>query len=161
MTLVATDCSIAVSAQQLQDLPANLVAEQITESEVHLRLLSLLEQNPDWTQRQIANTLGVSLGKINYCLRALRDKGLVKWGNFSQNPNKVQYLYLLTPKGITQKAQITTHFLRRKEYEFEELRSEIARLRAELGLSNPDPGVITPQVDAALKYATFPLGQTA
>ncbi len=95
-------------------------------------MLSLLEQNPAWTQRQLADSLGISLGKTNYCLRALRDKGLIKWGNFSQNPNKLQYMHLLTPQGIAQKVRLTAHFLYRKEREFEELQSEIERLRSEL-----------------------------
>ncbi len=102
-------------------------------SEVHLRLLKLVEQNPAWTQRQLAAALGISLGKTNFCLRALRDKGLIKWGNFSQNPNKLQYMHLLTPQGIAQKLRLTTHFLHSKEREYQELRCEIARLRAELG----------------------------
>lgn len=106
--------------------------ELIVGSEVHLRLLKLVEQNPGWTQRQLADALGISLGKTNFCLRALRDKGLIKWGNFSQNPNKLQYMHLLTPKGIAQKLRLTAHFLHRKEREYQELRREIARLRAEL-----------------------------
>ncbi len=69
------------------ELKAKSQTEMIAGSEVHLRLLKLVEQNPAWTQRQLADSLGISLGKTNYCLRALRDKGLIKWGNFSQNPN--------------------------------------------------------------------------
>jgi EPS-associated MarR family transcriptional regulator len=124
--------------------------------------MSLLEQNPTLTQRQLADALGVSLGKINYCLRALRDKGLVKWGNFSNNPDKLQYMHLLTPKGIAQKLLLTSHFLQRKEREFEDLRSEIARLRAELGEINTISGAATPTpVESPSPSASTPAGQTA
>lgn len=78
--------------------------------EIHLQLLKLIEQNPSWTQRQLAKALGVSLGKTNYCLKALKEKGWVKWGNFSQNPNKLSYMHLLTPQGIAQKLRLTAHF---------------------------------------------------
>jgi EPS-associated MarR family transcriptional regulator len=139
MSAATTNQSPEVSAQSSRQLPADVPPHSITGSEVYLRLLSLLEQNPAWTQRQLADALGVSLGKTNFCLRALRNKGLVKWGNFSQNANKLQYMHLLTPKGIAQKFLLTAHFLQRKENEFEGLRSEIARLRAELGQSNPNP----------------------
>jgi EPS-associated MarR family transcriptional regulator len=126
----------AATKNKLPDSSTELQAKSQTELieglEVHLRLLKLLEQNPGWTQRQLADALGISLGKTNYCLRALRDKGLIKWGNFSQNPNKLQYMHLLTPQGIAQKVRLTAHFLYRKEREYEELRHEIARLRAEL-----------------------------
>lgn len=128
---------------------------------MHLRLLSLLEQNPTWTQRQLSDALGVSLGKTNYCLRALKDKGLVKWGNFSQNPNKLRYTHLLTPKSFTQKLQLTAHFLQRKEREFEELGREIVRLRAQLSNSNPDPVVLALQVESPSLNASAPVGQTA
>ncbi len=134
------------------ELQAKSQRELIAGSEVHLRLLRLLEQNPSWTQRQLADSLGISLGKTNYCLRALRDKGLIKWGNFSQNPNKLQYMHLLTPKGIAQKIRLTAHFLHRKECEFEELQVEIERLRAELVEVNPGPRAeLTP----------LPLGESA
>ena len=144
MTVAATNHSPKLSAQPSRQSPTEESLHSTAGSEVQLRLLSLLEQNPAWTQRQLADALGVSLGKTNYCLRALKDKGLVKWGNFSQNPNKLQYMHLLTPKGIAQKLQLTAHFLQRKEREFEELRREIARLRAELGEINAIPGAITP-----------------
>ncbi len=163
MTAAATNHSPKLSAKPSQQLPVEGSLHSAIGSEVHLRLLSLLEQNPAWTQRQLADALGVSLGKTNYCLRALRDKGLVKWGNFSQNPNKLQYMHLLTPKGIAQKLQLTAHFLQRKEREFEELRSEIARLRAELGENNVVPGAATsPSVKSPpLSSASTPEGQAA
>ena len=107
--------------------------------EIHLQLLKLIEQNPSWTQRQIAEALGVSLGKTNYCLKALKEKGWVKWGNFSQNPNKLSYMHLLTPQGIAQKVLLTAHFLRRKEAEYDQLQAEIRALREELRTQRPAP----------------------
>ncbi len=161
MTVAATNHSPKLSAKPSQQLPAEGLLHSTKVSEVHLRLLSLLEQNPAWTQRQLADALGVSLGKTNYCLRAFRDKGLVKWGNFSQNPNKLQYMHLLTPKGIAQKLQLTTHFLQRKEREFEELKSEIAHLRAELGEINIIPGAVIPKpVEISPLNASDPASQT-
>ena len=106
--------------------------------EIHLHLLKLVEQNPSWTQRQLAQSLGVSLGKTNYCLKALKEKGWVKWGNFSQNPNKLSYMHLLTPQGIAQKLRLTNHFLRRKEAEYDQLHAEIRALREELKTQRPD-----------------------
>lgn len=110
------------------------------QAEIDLKLLKLLEENPALSQRQLAEHLGVSLGKTNYCLKALKDKGLVKWGNFSNNPNKLQYMHLLTPKGISQKLSLTIHFLERKQAEFESLKKEIALLEAELGRQKPQLG---------------------
>lgn len=162
MTAATTNQSPEVLAQRPQESPAGDSLHSTTDSEVHLRLLSLLEQNPAWTQRQIADALGVSLGKTNYCLRALRDKGLVKWGNFSQNPNKLEYMHLLTPKGIAQKLHLTAHFLQRKEREFEDLRSEITRLRAELGENNAIPRKATsPPVESPPLGASTHVGQAA
>lgn len=140
MTAAVTNKSLDPSA----GLPANLQADSLTGTEVHLILLGLLQQNPTWTQRQLPDTSGISLGKTNYCLRAFRDKGLIKWGNFSQNPSKFQYMHLLTPRGIAQKLCLTTHFLQCKDCEFEELGRKITRLRAELGKNNPNPFVAIP-----------------
>ncbi len=103
------------------------------QAEIDLKLLKLLEENPALSQRQLADRLGVSLGKTNYCLKALKEKGLVKWGNFSSNPNKLQYMHLLTPKGIRQKLSLTAHFLERKQAEYEQLKLEIASLQADIG----------------------------
>ncbi len=161
MTAAPTNSSPEVPAQPSRQSPEGESLHSATGSEVHLRLLSLLEQNPAWTQRQLADALGVSLGKTNYCLRALKDKGLVKWGNFSQNPNKLQYMHLLTPKGIAQKLQLTAHFLQRKEREFEDLKGEIERLRAQLSNSNPDPVVLALQVESPPPSASAPAGQIA
>ena len=100
--------------------------------ERHLKALRLLEQNPEMTQRELAEALGVSVGAANYCLKALVDKGWVKFENFQKNPNKLGYLYLLTPMGISAKAQLTASFLRRKMAEYEALRAEIDQLQAEV-----------------------------
>ena len=100
--------------------------------ERHLKALRLLEQNPEMTQRELAEALGVSVGAANYCLKALVEKGWVKLENFQKNPNKLGYLYLLTPMGIAAKAQLTASFLRRKMAEYEALRSEIDQLQAEI-----------------------------
>jgi EPS-associated MarR family transcriptional regulator len=102
------------------------------QAEIDLKLLKLIEENPALSQRQLADRLGISLGKTNYCLRALKEKGLVKWGNFSNNPHKLKYMHLLTPKGIGQKLSLTVHFLERKQAEFERLKKEIVLLQAEL-----------------------------
>lgn len=93
--------------------------------EIQLQVLRAIQLNPGLTQRQLAELLGVSLGKAHYCMRALIDKGLVKMGNFSHSQKKLDYAYLLTPKGIKAKAVLTTHFLQRKMAEYEELRKEI------------------------------------
>ena len=100
--------------------------------ERHLKALRLLEQNPEMTQRELAEALGVSVGAANYCLKALVEKGWVKLENFQKNPNKLGYLYLLTPGGIAAKAQLMARFLRRKVAEYEALRAEIDQLQAEV-----------------------------
>jgi EPS-associated MarR family transcriptional regulator len=99
--------------------------------EVRFRLLRALESNPEISQRALAEELGVSLGKTNYCLKALIERGLVKAGNFSRSKHKHRYLYQLTPAGIAEKAQITNRFLKRKLAEHEALTREIEQLRRE------------------------------
>lgn len=101
--------------------------------DTHLRLLRLLEARPELSQRDLARELGTSLGKTNYCLNALIDKGLVKVRNFRNNQNKLGYAYLLTPRGIESKAAITVQFLRRKMNEYETLKAEIELLQREVG----------------------------
>jgi EPS-associated MarR family transcriptional regulator len=100
--------------------------------EIHLKVLRQIEGNPEITQRELAAELGVSLGKVNYCLKALIDKGLVKAKNFHNSNNKRAYIYKLTPKGIEEKALISVAFLRRKMREYEQLRQEIAQLEIEV-----------------------------
>ncbi len=100
--------------------------------ETDYRLLKLIETKPHLTQRDLAREMGVSLGKINYCLRALVAKGWVKARNFRNSRNKLGYAYLLTPRGIEQKAVLTVDFLRRKMAEFDTLKEEIAQMRREV-----------------------------
>ena len=100
--------------------------------ETHFRLLRLLEAKPELSQRDLSRELGTSLGKVNYCLNALVDKGLIKVRNFRNNDNKLSYAYLLTPRGIKSKATITAQFLQRKMAEYESLKTEIALLKREV-----------------------------
>jgi len=97
--------------------------------EYRYRILKLLEANPQASQREIARELGISLGKVNYCLKALIERGWVKANNFRHNEQKRAYLYLLTPKGIQAKATVTIRFLKRKLDEYESLKRELAELR--------------------------------
>ena len=101
------------------------------QDEITYRILKSIEENPNQSQRELSQSLGVSLGKLNYCLRALMDKGLVKARNFRENPNKTGYLYLLTPKGVEEKGAVTLRFLKRKMEEYELLKAEIERLQKE------------------------------
>jgi len=101
--------------------------------EIHLQVLRIIESNPEITQRELAKSLGVSLGKTNYCLKALIEKGWLKANNFKNSNNKLAYAYILTPKGIEEKANITVQFLKRKLWEFEALKEEIEQLRREVG----------------------------
>lgn len=101
--------------------------------DLHFRVLKLIQDNPDMSQRDLAKQLGVSNGKLHYCMRALIDKGLVKLGNFANSKHHLGYAYLLTPKGIAKKANMTGAFLKRKMAEYEALQAEIAALQAELG----------------------------
>ena len=102
------------------------------EDEIHYKLLKVLEETPDVTQRELAARLGISLGKANYCLRALMGRGWVKMDNFRRNPNKMGYVYLLTPCGIEEKARFAVRFLRHKLNEFDALKAEIDRLQLEV-----------------------------
>ena len=102
------------------------------DQELEYRALKILEQQPDLTQRQLAEALGVSLGKTNYVLKSLIDVGWVKLDNFQKSDNKWGYAYLLTPSGVTEKAAITLRFLKRKQQEHNDLQLEIARLQKEV-----------------------------
>tara|TARA_B100000214_G_C23956610_1_gene623174 strand:- start:1043 stop:1360 length:318 start_codon:yes stop_codon:yes gene_type:complete len=97
-------------------------------SETELEILQKLEENPKLTQRQIAEHMGLSLGKINYLIKALLGKGLIKVNNFRRSDNKIGYLYLLTPEGIDEKRKLTLLFLQRKSEEFDKLKKEIQRM---------------------------------
>jgi EPS-associated MarR family transcriptional regulator len=102
------------------------------DDESRYRILKKLDLNPGISQRELAKDLGISLGKVNFCINALIEKGLVKANNFQNNPNKRGYIYLLTPSGIEAKALITLSFLRTKMAEYEGLRYEIAKLQLEV-----------------------------
>ena len=102
------------------------------DQELEYRALKLLEQQPNLTQRQLSEALGVSLGKTNYLLKSLIDVGWIKLDNFQKSNNKWGYAYLLTPMGVTEKAAITLRFLKRKKQEYNELQSEIAQLQQEV-----------------------------
>jgi EPS-associated MarR family transcriptional regulator len=98
---------------------------------VHYELLRLLEADPGMSQRAVARELGISLGKVNYCLRALVQKGWIKAKRFRNSDNKAAYMYLLTPRGLEEKAELTVRFLRIKVQEYESLRAEIRQMRRE------------------------------
>jgi EPS-associated MarR family transcriptional regulator len=102
------------------------------DQEIHLKVLRQVENNPEITQRELAHRLGVSLGKANYCLQALIEKGFIKARNFQNSNNKRAYLYILTPQGMEAKARISVAFLRRKVEEYERLKTEIAMLEREV-----------------------------
>ena len=104
----------------------------MTKQELEYRTLKILEQKPDLTQRQIAEQLGVSLGKAHYLVKSLIDVGWVKLDNFQRSDNKWGYAYLLTPKGIVEKGRITTRFLVRKQQEYSQLQEEINQLLQEV-----------------------------
>jgi EPS-associated MarR family transcriptional regulator len=103
-----------------------------TKEDTEFRVLRVLQDQPDMTQREIATHLGISLGGVNYCLRALANKGLLKIKNFRNSSNKVGYVYLLTPKGIAEKTALTSRFLKRKLEEYEALKVEIESLKEEI-----------------------------
>jgi len=105
--------------------------EKIQE-EARFKILRLLHENPELTQRELGERVGISLGAVNYSLRALIERGLVKVGNFSRNPNKLGYAYVLTPAGIAERAVLTGRFLGMKIKEYEALKLEIDSLSREL-----------------------------
>src|SRR6266852_444695 len=114
--------------------------------EIRYRLLKYLAEHPEATQRELAQELGVSLGKANYCLKALMSKGWVKVRNFRNSKKKAAYLYILTPKGIEEKVNVTSAFLRRKVEEYDLLSKEIERLTAEvreLGTAGADERIVS------------------
>lgn len=106
----------------------------ILTDEIHYQLLKMLKQNPNLTQRELASELGISLGKTNYCLKAMIERGWVKVDNFKRNKNKMNYAYLLTPRGLEEKARVTLRFLKRKQEEHDALIRELEELRKEAAL---------------------------
>ena len=103
------------------------------QEDTHFRIMRILQENPDLTQRELADKLGMSVGGLNYCLNALIDKGFVKMANFSKSKNKFKYVYLLTPQGIAEKVALTSRFLKRKMEEYDALKVEIEALKSEVG----------------------------
>ncbi len=103
----------------------------MNQRDIRLDLLRKLESSPEHTQRELSQEMGVSLGKVNYCIRKLTEKGLIKITNFKQNPNKMRYVYLLTPRGMEEKSRLTFSFLKRKLIEYETLKKEINELKLE------------------------------
>ena len=100
--------------------------------DLHFKLLKTIESKPSISQRELAKELGVSLGSVNYCLKALIEIGHIKLSNFNSNPNKIGYLYLLTKKGLMEKAVLTVGFLNRKKLEYEALKKEIESIQKTL-----------------------------
>ena len=103
----------------------NMKNKNTPENQEDLDILRKIHKNPDITQRRRADDLGLSLGKLNYCLVKLKEKGVIKINNFARNPKKIKYIYLLTPKGIALKTKLTVNFMKRKMKEYEELKKEL------------------------------------
>ena len=99
----------------------------MNDNQDHFNVLRKIKTKPDSTQRELAEELGFSLGKLNYCLKALKNKGLIKMKNFEKNPRKINYIYVLTPRGIAEKTKLTINFMKRKMQEYDELRKEIKK----------------------------------
>jgi EPS-associated MarR family transcriptional regulator len=106
--------------------------QKTLDQDVHFRVLHLLETKPHLTQRELASELGISLGGVNYCLKALIDIGHIKVKNFSQHPRKIAYMYLLTPEGVASKLRLTAGFLKRKMDEYQALKKEIESIKLSL-----------------------------
>ena len=98
-----------------------------SDNQDHFNVLRKIKEKPESSQRMLAEELGFSLGKLNYCLKALKAKGLIKISNFKKNPNKLNYAYILTPKGISQKTKLTLNFMEQKMKEYDELKKEIGK----------------------------------
>ncbi len=97
----------------------------MTNNNDHFEILRKLDKKPQHSQRKLAKELGFSLGKLNYCLKELKKKGLIKIQNFTKNPNKLSYIYILTPSGVSEKTKLTISFMKRKMKEYEELKKEL------------------------------------
>ncbi len=117
-----------VSRKLINPMPSRQAKLQ---EDTYFRVMRILQENPDLTQRELAEKLGISVGGLNYCLKALMDKGMVKMKNFANSKNKFGYVYVLTPTGMAEKAAITHRFLQRKMAEYEALHAEIEALKRE------------------------------
>jgi EPS-associated MarR family transcriptional regulator len=131
---MAVACLKQIQTHTVQKKLVNFMASRQAnlQEDTYFRVMRILEENPDLTQRELAEKLGISVGGLNYCLKALMEKGLVKMKNFANSKNKFGYVYVLTPTGIAEKATITHRFLRRKMNEYEALKAEIEALRSEV-----------------------------
>jgi len=109
------------------------------QEDTYFRVMRILQENPDLTQRELAEQLGISVGGLNYCLKALIEQGLVKMNNFANSKNKFGYVYVLTPSGIAEKAALTRRFLQRKMGEYEALKLEIEALKSEVKSTTNQP----------------------
>jgi EPS-associated MarR family transcriptional regulator len=116
----------------VDDLKLNTRTTTRDSPDTHYRVLDLIHKDPNITQRDLAQRTGMSLGSMNYCMKALISKGWVKAGNFVGNPDKSVYLYLLTPKGVMQKSKLAIDFLKRKKQEYDALKREIERISREV-----------------------------
>ena len=99
----------------------------MNDNQDHFNVLRKINSKSNSTQRELAAELGFSLGKLNYCINALKNKGLIKISNFKKNPNKINYIYVLTPKGLAQKTKLTLNFMKRKMKEYDELKKELKK----------------------------------
>ncbi len=122
------------------------ISSLMIDDETHYKILKLLQEDPHISQRALAEVLGVSLGKTNYCLKALIGRGLIKAKNFRNSSNKAAYAYFLTPMGMEEKASVAVRFLKRKMTEYETLREEIESLRSEVGAGRSN-GMAAPEAD--------------
>jgi EPS-associated MarR family transcriptional regulator len=131
--LHSTDANLSpvLTLEHPPTLPATAMPSARSQDKdfIHYKVLTLLKQHPDLSQRDMAQRLGISNGGMHYCLSALMEKGLVKLGNFANSKHKLGYFYLLTPQGIAQKTAMTSRFLERKMAEYEALRAEIEVLK--------------------------------
>lgn len=112
--------------------------KQTSKEDTHFRVLRFLDENPSISQRVIANELDISLGGVNYCIKALISRGFIKIRNFNNNKDKLAYTYYLTPKGIIEKSKLTSQFLKRKMQEYEALKLEIESLKNEIRRKETD-----------------------
>lgn len=108
-----------------------MVGSKLMDDEIRYRLLKHIEENPEQSQRELAKAMGISLGKTNFCIKALVDVGFIKVVNFAKSSNKLKYAYVLTPQGLSEKAAVTVRFLKAKQRQYEQLEKEIADLKQE------------------------------
>jgi EPS-associated MarR family transcriptional regulator len=131
---MAVACQKHIQTHTVQGKLVNFMTSRQAklQEDTYFRVMRILQENPDLTQRELAEKLGISVGGLNYCLKALMEKGMVKMKNFANSKNKFGYVYVLTPTGMAEKASITHRFLQRKMDEYEALKAEIEALRSEV-----------------------------